>query len=61
MTEMFKVKAEIAPEFMKGIFEFDNVPYNLRNQSKCNRSIPSTKSIALKQHLYRSKTMRQSS
>ena len=24
---------------MKGVFEFTDVPYNLRNQSKCNRSI----------------------
>ena len=27
---------------MKGIFEFADVPYNLRNQSKCSRSIPCT-------------------
>ena len=27
---------------MKGVFEFTGVPYNLRNQSKCNRSIPFT-------------------
>ena len=25
---------------MKGVFEFADVPYNLRNQSKCSRSIP---------------------
>ena len=24
---------------MKGVFEFADVPYNLRNQSKCSRSI----------------------
>ena len=42
MTEIFKVKIGIAPEFMKGVLEFTNVPYNLRNQSKCNRSIPCT-------------------
>ena len=28
---------------MKGVFEFTDVPYNLRNQSKCNRSMPCTK------------------
>ena len=27
---------------MKGVFEFTGVPYNLRNQSKCNRSTPCT-------------------
>ena len=27
---------------MKCIFEFSDVPYNLRNQSKFNRSIPCT-------------------
>ena len=43
MTELFKIKAEITLEFAKGSFEFDNVPYNLRNQSKCNRSIPCPK------------------
>ena len=42
MTEIFKVKTGIAPELMKGVFEFTDVPYNLRNQSKCNRSIPCT-------------------
>ena len=40
MTEIFKVKTRIAPELMKGVFEFIDVPYNLRNQSRCNRSIP---------------------
>ena len=39
MTEIFKVKIGIAAELMKGVFEFSDVPYNLRNQSKCNRSI----------------------
>ena len=39
MTKIFK-KTGIAPELMKGVFEFTDVPYNLRNQSKCNRSIP---------------------
>ena len=42
MTEIFKVKTGIAPESTKGVFEFIDVPYNLRNQSKCNRSIPFT-------------------
>ena len=27
---------------MKGVFEFAIVPYNLRNQSRFNRSIPCT-------------------
>ena len=43
MTELFKVKTEIDPELMKGVFEFADIPYNLRNQSKCSRSIPCTK------------------
>ena len=42
MTEIFKVKTGIVPELMKGVFEFNDVPYNLKNQSKCNRSIPCT-------------------
>ena len=42
VTEIFKIKTGIAPELMKGVFEFTDVPYNLRNQSKCNRSIPCT-------------------
>ena len=42
MTEIFKVKTGIAPELMEGVFEFTDVSYNLRNQSKCNRSIPCT-------------------
>ena len=40
MTEIFKIKTEIA--LMKGVFEFVDVPYNLRNPSKCSRSIPCT-------------------
>ena len=43
MTEVFKVKTDIAPELMKGLFEFTDVPYNLRNQSKFNLSIPRAK------------------
>ena len=43
MTEIFKVKTGIIPELMKGVFEFTNLTYNLRNQSKCNCSIPCTK------------------
>ena len=49
MTETFKVKIGIAPELTKSVFEFTDVRYNLRNQSKCNipftvayRSIPFT-------------------
>ena len=40
MTEIFKVNTRLAPELMKGGFQFTDVYYNLRNQSKCNRSIP---------------------
>ena len=29
MTEMFKVKTGIAPELMKGVFEFVDIPFNL--------------------------------
>ena len=43
MTEIFKVKTGIVPELMKDVFEFADVPYNLRNQSKCGRNIPCTK------------------
>ena len=42
MAEIYKVKFGIAPELMKGVFGFSDVPYNLRNQSKCNCSIPCT-------------------
>ena len=42
MTEIYNVKTGIAPELIKGVFEFTDVPSNLRNQSKCNRSIPCT-------------------
>ena len=42
MTEIIKVKIGIAPELVKDIFEFADVPYTLRNQSKCSRSIPCT-------------------
>ena len=51
MTEIFKVKTGIAPELMKGVFEFADVPDNLRNQSKCNRSISCTEVMPLKRHL----------
>ena len=42
MTEIIKTKTGIVPELMKGVFEFADVPYNLRNQSKCSRSIQCT-------------------
>ena len=42
MTEIFEIETGIAPELMKGVFEFADVPYNLRNQSKCNPSVPCT-------------------
>ena len=40
MTEIFKDKIGIAPELMKSVFDFADVTYNLRSQSKCSRSIP---------------------
>ena len=46
MTEIFKVKTGIAQEFVKGVLEFTDVPYNLRNLSKCNSS-----RMASKRHL----------
>ena len=42
MTEISKAKTGIAPELMKGVFEQADVPYNLRNRSKCSSSIPCT-------------------
>ena len=42
MTEIFNVKTGISPELMKVVFEFADVTYNLKNQSKCSRSIPCT-------------------
>ena len=50
MTELFKVKTEIASELMKDVFEFIDVPDNLKNQYKCCRSIPCTESDLI-QHL----------
>ena len=43
MSEILKVKTGITPELMEGVFEFADVPYNLRNQSKPSCSIPCTK------------------
>ena len=34
MTEIFKVKTRIVPQLMKSVFEFADVPNNLRNQSE---------------------------
>ena len=48
MTEIFQVKTGIGPELMKGIFKFTDVRYNLRNQTKCNRSIPCTERYDIK-------------
>ena len=47
MTDIFKVKTGIAPELMKGVFEFADVPYNLRNQSRCSPSIPCTEKYGI--------------
>lgn len=52
MVEIFKIKTGMFLELMKCVFRFADVPFNLRNRSKCNRSIPFTK---------RSKTMGKSS
>ena len=51
MSEILKVKTGITPELMEGVFEFADVPYNLRNQSKPSCSIPLLKGMALKQDL----------
>ena len=48
MTVIFKVKTGIAPELMKGVFEFAHVPYSQRNQSKFNQSIPCTERYGIK-------------
>ena len=34
MTEIFKVKTGIVTQLMKSVFEFADVPNNLRNQSE---------------------------
>ena len=47
MSEIFKVKIGIATELMKGIFDFTGVPYNLRIQFKCNRSMPCTEKYGI--------------
>ena len=47
MTEIFKVKTGIAPELMKDVFELADVPYNLWNQSKYSRSIPSAEKYGI--------------
>ena len=47
MIDIFKVKTGIAPELMKGVFEFADVPYNLRNQSRCSPSIPCTEKYGI--------------
>ena len=60
MTEIFKVKTGINAEFLKDVFEFTSVTYNLRNQSKCNRSIPCTEKY-VNDIFHRSKTMGQRS
>ena len=52
MTEIFKVKTGIAPELMKGVFEFIGVTYILRNQSECNRSIPCIERYGIEWHLH---------
>ena len=41
-AEIFKVKTGIVQKLMKGVFEFSDLPYNLRNQLKFNRSISCT-------------------
>ena len=47
MTEIFKVKTRIASELMQRVFEFADVPYNLRSHSKCNHSIPCTERYSI--------------
>ena len=47
MTAIFKVKTGISSELMKDVFEFADVPFNLMNQPKCNRSIPCTEKYGI--------------
>ena len=42
LTELFKVRTGIALELINGVFEFADMSYNLKNQSKCNGSLPCT-------------------
>ena len=42
VTEIFKVKAGLAPEIMKEVFDFVDPPYNLRNNHKFNLRVPNT-------------------
>ena len=42
MTDIFQVKIGIAPELMKGVLKFADIPHNLWNQSKYDSSIPCT-------------------
>ena len=61
LTEIFNVKTGIALEFINGVFEFADMSYNLKNQSKCNRSLPCTERWNLSSVFCRSKSMGQSS
>ena len=47
MTEIFKVKTGIVSELMKDVFEFDVVPYNVRNHSKYRHNIPCPERYAI--------------
>ena len=47
MTVIFKVNTGMAPELMKDDFEFADVHYNLKNESKCSRRIPCTEKYGI--------------
>lgn len=51
MTEIIKVKTGIAPELKKDIFEFDDVPCNLRVGPNFTVAHHVLKGVALKRHL----------
>ena len=52
MTKIFKVKIGIATKLMKGVFEFADKPYDLKNQSKCSCSTPCTEKYCVETAYY---------
>ena len=50
ITEIFKVKMNLAPEIMKEVFEIVEVLYALRNELKLKSKKLTLLSMALKQH-----------
>ena len=47
MTGIFKVKIKIAPQLIKDIFQFVDLPYNMRNWSKYTCSIACTERYSI--------------